>query len=76
MYGAGTETTINTLMWTILFLASKEMKHLQEKIQSDIDTECGDQYPTMQHKLSLLRATILGIFVQSIVQLTKVKYLC
>ena len=68
MYGAGTETTINTLMWTILFLASKEMKHLQEKIQSDIDTECGDEYPTMQHKLSLLRATILGIFVQSILK--------
>ena len=61
MFGAGTETSINTVMFSLMFLSSQEMREYQERIQEEIDHECGDSAPTTHHSLSLLRAVVLEI---------------
>ena len=61
MFGAGTETSVNTIMFVILFLASEQYQDVQKKIQKKIDLECGYNPPTLKHYIPLLRAAILGI---------------
>ena len=61
MFGAGTETSVNTIMFVILFLASEQYQDVQKKIQKKIDLECGYNPPTLKTSIPLLRAAILGI---------------
>ena len=61
MFGAGTETSTNTILFVIMFLASDKYQDIQKKIQKRIDLECGFDPPSLNHSLPLLRATILGI---------------
>ena len=61
LFGAGIDTSLNTVMWAILFLASAEFRDIQEKIQEEIDNECGSDPPSLANQLPLLRATILEV---------------
>ena len=60
MYGAGTETSVHTVLFCLQFLASPELQQLQAAIQRQIEAECGAGEPGLHHALPLLRATLLG----------------
>ena len=61
MFGAGTETSTHTILFAIMFLASDQFRELQTRIQAEIEAECGDDPPTLDHKLTLLRATVMEV---------------
>ena len=47
---AGTDTTRMTLQWAFLILANEP--DLQEKIREEIETQVGDDIPTLEHKVN------------------------
>lgn len=49
LFQAGTETTITTLMWILLFLAN--YPDVQSKVRAEIEEVIGDEIPTNDHKL-------------------------
>ncbi|KAL3884073.1 hypothetical protein ACJMK2_030295 [Sinanodonta woodiana] len=60
LFGAGTETTMTTMLWTILYLVC--YPDVQEKCFRELETVIGlDQFPTMAHKMELpyIEATIM-----------------
>ena len=61
MFGAGTETSTHTILFAIMFLASDQFRELQTRIQAEIEAECGDDPPSLDHKLTLLRATVMEV---------------
>ena len=61
LYGAGTETSTHTILFALMFLASDQCRGLQQRIQAEIAAECGDKAPTLEHKLNLLRATVMEV---------------
>ena len=61
MFGAGTETSTHTILFAIMFLASDQFRELQTRIQAEIEAECGDDPPSLDHKLTLLSATVMEV---------------
>ena len=61
LFGAGIDTSKNTVLWVLLFLASDLFRELQENIQLQIDDECGENTPSLASSLPLLHATILEV---------------
>ena len=61
LFGAGIDTSLNTIMWSLLYLSSEEGKLLQSQIQDEMDQECQSSSVSLSHKLPLLRATILEV---------------
>ena len=61
LFGAGIDTSKNTVLWALLFLSSDTFKDLQKNIQLQIDHECGGNTPSLTSNLPLLRATILEV---------------
>ncbi|KAK3597279.1 hypothetical protein CHS0354_010905 [Potamilus streckersoni] len=60
LFGAGTETTMTTMLWTILYLVY--YPEIQEKCYQELENVIGlDQFPTMANKLELpyIEATIM-----------------
>ncbi|XP_030642008.1 cytochrome P450 2J6 isoform X2 [Chanos chanos] len=52
LFGAGTETTANTLKWGLLFMA--KYPSVQEKVQAEIDQIIGQsRQPTMEDRINL-----------------------
>ena len=60
MFGAGTETSTNTIKFALLILSAPQYRHLLEEIRVEIDSECGLSRPALSHSLHHLRAAILG----------------
>ena len=61
MFGAGTETSVNTILFALMILSSHRYRDLQEDIRQEILTELGSAPPSLSHCLPLLRATILEV---------------
>ena len=59
LFGAGSETIINTIMFALMFLAGHE--DCQHQIQTEMEQECGESEPTTHHSLPYLRAVILEV---------------
>ena len=60
LFGAGTETSTNTIKFALLFLSAPQYRDLLEEIMAEIDSECGASRPALSHALPHLRAAILG----------------
>nr|DBA28869.1 TPA: hypothetical protein GDO54_009159 [Pyxicephalus adspersus] len=62
LFIAGTDTTTNTLLWTILYMCLHPDK--QEKVQAEIDAVIGrDRHPSLTDKISMpfTEATIMEV---------------
>ncbi|XP_032069182.1 cytochrome P450 2K6-like isoform X1 [Thamnophis elegans] len=51
LFGAGTETTANTLRWAILLMM--KYPEIQSKIQAEIAREIGDIQPSTEHRVKM-----------------------
>ena len=60
LFGAGTETSTNTIKFALLVLSAPQYRDLLEEIMAEIDSECGASRPALSHSLPHLRAAILG----------------
>ena len=60
MFGAGTETSTNTIMFALMILSAPQYRDLLEEIMEEIDRECGPAPPSLSHALPHLRAAVLG----------------
>ena len=60
LFGAGTETSTNTIKFALLVLSAPQYRDLLEEIMAEIDSECGAFRPSLSHALPHLRAAILG----------------
>ena len=60
LFGAGTETSSNTIRFALLVLSAPQQRDLLLEITAEIDRECGLSPPTLSHGLPHLRAAILG----------------
>ena len=60
LFGAGTETSTNTIKFALLVLSAPQYRDLLEEIMAEIDSECGPSRPALSHALPHLRAAILG----------------
>lgn len=60
LFGAGTETSTNTVKFALLILSAPQHRGLLEQITAEIDSQCGASRPELSHALPLLRAAILG----------------
>merc|ERR1712032_88286 len=62
LFGAGTDTSLNTISWSLLLLSSPDQAHLVQALQAELDEECGDEGEIhLGLRLPLLRATILEV---------------
>ena len=61
LFGAGTDTSLNTILWAVLLLAAPEHKELQEQLQQELDQECGQKTPHLGLSLPLLQATVMEV---------------
>merc|ERR1719233_109554 len=61
LFGAGIDTSKNTVLWVLLLLSSDTFRELQQKIQLEIDHDCAGNTPSLTSPLPLLRATILEV---------------
>ncbi|XP_072751870.1 cytochrome P450 306a1 isoform X2 [Anoplolepis gracilipes] len=53
LFGAGTDTTLTTLRWFLLFMATHPVE--QKKIQDEINELLGQKLPTLEDRLVLIR---------------------
>ena len=60
LFGAGTETSTNTIKFALQLLSAPQYRELQQQIRAEIDSQCGSSRPALSHALPLLRAAILG----------------
>ncbi|XP_078694161.1 cytochrome P450 2D6-like [Branchiostoma floridae x Branchiostoma belcheri] len=51
MFLAGTETTTNTLLWSLIYMTSNP--GIQKKVQQELDAVVGDGQPTLSHRPQL-----------------------
>ena len=64
LFGAGTDTSLNTISWSLLLLSSPDQAHLVQALQAELDEECGEDGEIhLGLRLPLLRATILEVAV-------------
>jgi len=61
LFGAGIDTSLNTVLWALLFLSSDQFRDIQEKIQEEIDNDCHGNPPSLTNSLPLLRATVFEV---------------
>ena len=62
LFGAGTDTSLNTISWALLLLSSPDQAHLVQALQAEIFEECGEEGEIhLGLRLPLLRATILEV---------------
>ena len=60
LFGAGLDTSLNTVTFALSFLGSPEFCWLQTAVQAELDG-CGRAGPGLHHPLPLLRATLLEV---------------
>ena len=60
LFGAGLDTSLNTVTFALSFLGSPEFCSLQTALQAELDG-CGTEGPGLHHPLPLLRATVLEV---------------
>ena len=66
LFGAGTDTSLNTISWAILLLSSPDQAHLVQALQAEVYEECGKEGEIhLGLRLPLLRATILEVTVNT-----------
>ncbi|XP_066271573.1 cytochrome P450 2U1-like [Branchiostoma lanceolatum] len=51
LFMAGTETTANTLLWSLLYMTLNP--DIQDKVQEELDTVVGECLPTLSHRSQL-----------------------
>ena len=62
LFGAGTDTSLNTISWALLLLSSPDQAHLVQALQAELYEECGEEGEIhLGLRLPLLRATILEV---------------
>ena len=62
LFGAGTDTSLNTISWSLLLLSSPDQAHLVQALQAELDEECGEEGEIhLGLRLPLLRATIVEV---------------
>ncbi|XP_066264264.1 vitamin D(3) 25-hydroxylase-like [Branchiostoma lanceolatum] len=51
LFAAGTETTANTLLWSLLYMTLNP--DVQDKVQEELDAVVGESLPTLSHRAQL-----------------------